>query len=230
MLSKFDEYKILIFIGMMTVLAGMTNVIAIIYWQIPLTHHTGNLSQISIQLFENPSHFLKLLRIVCVYCLGSYICGFFQVSTSSKDKSHGYLLILSALMLIGLTLLNFHQYLYYLMSLIAGIQNAINIPFNGIRIRMTHMTGYLSDLGQLVAHWKNGSQSEKDKILLISLSLICFVCGGILGYKITHLKDIALYLLSSFYLSTGYYYLKYIANHDILSPSATSGTPTTLSE
>lgn len=200
------------FIFLMTLLAGATNVYAIELMNIPVTHHTGNLSQISINFFKNQALFQQLILIVLAYSLGAFISGLFYREDGKPDIYHAYLLVIAALMMAMFKLLNLKAIIIYLVSMVAGLQNTISIPYMGMKVRITHMTGYLADLGQNIAAWSKGSNQARDKTIFLLLSILTFVLGGFLGYAISRFADFALYILAGLYLLTALYLLKIIAS------------------
>lgn len=202
-MNKIRQQSIPLFILWMTTLAGMTNVCAIKILHTPLTHHTGNLSQLSITFFENPQHFLELILVILAYCVGAFMSGRLSMHAHQPTQQQGYLLISCAILLI---LLQWSQQIsvsLYLISLLAGIQNTIMMPYKDMKIRITHMTGYLADLGQYMAHWSKGSHIARDKAIFLFVSILSFVMGGWMGYGLVTYTRTSLYILALLYIVAG---------------------------
>ena len=200
------------FFFLMTLLAGATNVYAVEILNMPVTHHTGNLSHISINFFRDYGLFQQLILTVISYSIGAFISGRHYQKDGKPGRKHAYLLILSALFLLSFKLLGLKSVMTYLISMVAGIQNTISVTYKGMKIRITHMTGYLADLGQHVASWSKGSKEGKEKAILIFISILTFVLGGFIGYGISRFDQIALYILSALYLLTGLFLIRILEN------------------
>ena len=84
-------------------------------------------------------------------------------------------------------------------AFVMGLQNGMVVSFKGIVVRMTHMSGNITDLGVFIGYKLRKNNNEKLITGLIPfVAIISFVIGGILGillYKSIH--NIVFFITSS---------------------------------
>ena len=107
-------------------------------------------------------------------------------------------LMLEAVLLLGFGLLGWWAYpsaalvssAVPLLCFIMGLQNATVTKISGARMRTTHVTGIVTDIGielGKLAYWnrsKNAAdivRADRDKLTLLSLLLASFFAGGVTG-------------------------------------------------
>ncbi|MGL5336251.1 MAG: YoaK family protein, partial [Enterovibrio sp.] len=89
-----------------------------------------------------------------------------------------------------------------------GLQNAMVTTYSGAIIRTTHLTGIISDLGASVGHWLAGKEHSKKKILIQSMLVSGFFCGGMVGTVLyTAFKYTALLFPAGIIFITGAAYI-----------------------
>ena len=147
------------FILLLTFTAGYANILSIYTVGIPSTHMTGGLTNISYSLFE--MDFKKagiLFSFLILFLSGGVISGYiFSNREFGKGKSYGVLLIIAGLLLaISETVITNRYIVTGIVVILSGTQNGLNITYNEVTIRTTHMTGYLSDIGRLIGLNKEG--------------------------------------------------------------------------
>ncbi|GAN94917.1 hypothetical protein Geu3261_0001_012 [Komagataeibacter europaeus NBRC 3261] len=71
----------------------------------------------------------------------------------------------------------------YGLGFLMGLQNATVTHISGARVRTTHMTGMLTDLGMELGQWllDPGAARVRERLRLHGAIIACFVLGGIMG-------------------------------------------------
>ncbi|WP_193731740.1 YoaK family protein [Komagataeibacter sp. FXV3] len=69
------------------------------------------------------------------------------------------------------------------LGFLMGLQNATVTHISGARVRTTHMTGMLTDLGMELGQWllDPGASRVRERLRLHGAIIACFVLGGIVG-------------------------------------------------
>lgn len=146
---------------------------------------TGNLV-FSGTLFASHEWLLFFEMLLLIFCfLGGAILSGFMIKTELYHKDYRYelnLLVQLVLVVIAMFLMLHHiSYFAYFLALAMGMQNAMTTHYGTALIRTTHMTGTMTDLGILLAHWIKGSTVQVWKISLYALLIISFLGGAMLG-------------------------------------------------
>ena len=182
------------------------------------THMTGSLTNISYSLFE--LDFQKagiLFAFILLFLLGGIISGYiFSNRQFGQGRAYGILLILVAVILIFAELFIENRYIVTsIVVIVSGTQNGLNITYNEITIRTTHMTGYLSDIGRLVGLRLNGKSIEVSKLIYLILAVVVYFLGGVTAIFLS-LPEYghSFYEISLLYIVAGIVYLKFIYNKE----------------
>jgi len=217
-LNKKFFNRVIFWILLLTFTSGYANVLSIFRLGTPTTHMTGNLSNISFSIFE--LDFKKaaiLFTIVLLFLLGGIISGYiFNNRSFGKGKSYGVFLIVIGILLGMAEYIIGEKYIITaIIALTSGTQNGLNIAYNEITIRTTHMTGYLSDIGRLIGIKLNGRKIETSKLLYLISAVVIYFLGGAAAVFIS-LPDHGhnFYEISFLYIIAGFLYLKLIYNKD----------------
>ncbi len=207
------------FILLLTFTAGYANILSIYTVGIPSTHMTGGLTNISYSLFE--MDFKKagiLFSFLILFLSGGVISGYiFSNREFGKGKSYGVLLIIAGLLLaISETVITNRYIVTGIVVILSGTQNGLNITYNEVTIRTTHMTGYLSDIGRLIGLKINRKNIETSKLVYLLLAVILYFLGGVIAIFLSlpeHGHNF--YEISLLYIVAGIFYLKFIYNKDV---------------
>ena len=176
--------RTIIWILLLTFTAGYANILSIYTIGLPVTHTTGSLTNISYAIFElNFQKAIMLTIFITLFLLGGVISGYvFSSKEFGKGKSYGIIL-----MIMGIAIAIIEYFIgnrYVMVSLIAitsGVQNGLNITYNEVTIRTTHMTGYISDIGRLVGLKLHGRKIENDKLFYLIFAVFMYFFGGIVA-------------------------------------------------
>lgn len=215
MMKKYFN-RTIIWILLLTFTAGYANILSIYTIGLPVTHVTGSLTNISHAIFElNFNKAIMLTTFVTLFLIGGVISGFiFSSKEFAKGKSYGIILLVMGIAIA--TIEYFIRNRYVMVSLIAitsGVQNGLNITYNEVTIRTTHMTGYLSDIGRLLGLRLHGRKIENDKLLYLIFAVLMYFLGGVVAIIVSlpeHGHNF--YEISILYIVAGLFYLNTIYN------------------
>lgn len=169
-------------------LAAAVNADFMIRIGVSVSHLTGDLSRITSESIRMGGHWNRDASLLCVS-----IAGFVSGATISGLVIHhprlelrrpygrcliavGCLLILAALV-AGRSAIAACS----LAALACGLQNALATRYRGIVLRTTHITGLLTDLGQLLGMRLGGHRVEIWKITTPLMIAVAFGSGAALG-------------------------------------------------
>ncbi len=182
---KLRKIFLISWIGELTFLAGATNVSGILLFGKAISHYTGNVSNAAIALSNgNLKLFGSFLSIILLFFLGSTISGFLFHEQNSNNVKRFYFILP---MLFGIILLiifyigRSNVYIFSIYAFYMGIQNAFCLKIKGIPIRITHITGSLTDAAVSLGAVLHGRKEDAWKVVLYLLVIICFFAGGVIS-------------------------------------------------
>lgn len=199
--------------GILAALAGYVNAIMLSYAGIPVSHMSGPVTLLGIDLGHGDLRRLTtLLTIMLSFMLGAMISGLLISSTVLRPgRSYGMALLIESVLLgmAGVYASHDHIMVSLMLAAIAcGLQNALASSYRGLTIRTTHVTGIVTDIGVLLAHLLRRKNIKLWKLLLLVTILVGFICGGLAGVlSFMHWGPRALYPPAwvCLLIATGYY-------------------------
>ena len=164
---------------------GFVNVIAMYEpFHQGVSHLTGTLSRIGIDLAQ-PSGFLwEGLGLVFSYLAGSALSGAILDSTNFQlGRRYGVMLMMEAVILAIAGALIENQQLsgLFFAAAACGLQNGMTTHYSGAAVRTTHMTGMVTDLGIFFGKWISRKPLDPWRLALYLVALTGFVLGGLAG-------------------------------------------------
>ena len=175
---------LLVWMCILTCLAGAVNAISIFgYNGATVSHLTGLLSKVAINITKGSFEGVwGVLRLILLFFLGAVISGF--VTGERRFylyKSYGFI-ILTIGVLIFIPYFLSIRYGVLVFAFTMGLQNGMVVSFDGVVVRMTHMSGNITDLGVFIGYKLRGNKKEHYVTGLIPLlAIFSFLTGGILG-------------------------------------------------
>lgn len=166
--------------------AGYVNTIMLDVYHVAVSHMSGAISKLGIDLGQaNFGEFKMLLAIILAFYFGSMLSGIIIGTQYLKPgKRYGLVMVVEGLFLFQVSQLIALQSRFSvpLAALACGMQNAMASSYFGLNIRTTHMTGILTDLGFLTGSLLRPHHDKKPKFwkfILLTLILLGFFLGGV---------------------------------------------------
>ena len=202
-----DKKTLLLWMCILTALAGVINAISIFgYNGTTVSHLTGLVSKVAINLAKGDmTGCWGVLRVILAFFVGAIISGFITGQRAFYlNKRYGFIILSIGLLVIIPYFLS-ANYSILLFAFIMGLQNGMVVSFKGVVVRMTHMSGNITDLGVFIGYKLRGNKDEKIVTGLIPLAAIgSFTLGGIVGMGLYGLlKNYAFFVFSIIYIMLG---------------------------
>ena len=174
-----------LFVGgtLLACLAGYINVTLLDFFHVPVSHMSGAVSRLSIDLGTSNLEDLSLVStIVGAFLSGSVLSGLIiGKRTFRPGRRYGLVMMLEGLLLgaAAWMLSTGNRFGLPLASLACGLQNAMASSYYGLVLRTTHVTGMVTDIGLHIGQWIRHRRGEPQKILLLASLLCGFFAGGL---------------------------------------------------
>lgn len=171
--------------GLLAFGAAFANMSLLLRTGTSVSHLTGDISRLSLDLARMSPEFLgDLARVGCAaafFWFGALVSGF-CIHHPSLDFTRPYGRTVSGIgiaFLLGSFLVSRNSVAAISLSALGcGLQNALATRYRGIVLRTTHLTGLITDLGtNLGMRWK-GLEIPAWKIAVPAILIGCFVAGG----------------------------------------------------
>ena len=205
-----DKKILLLWMCILTCLAGAINAISIFgYSGTPgttVSHVTGLISNMAIHIANGSLDGLwDFLRVILLFFAGSIVSGIVTAERAFYlHKRYGFIIIAIGLLIIIPFFLP-ADYSILVLAFAMGLQNGMVVSFKGVVVRMTHMTGNITDLGVFLGYKIRGNKKELPITGIIPfVALVSFVLGGIGGILLYNLMHNYIFFLNSgIYLLVG---------------------------
>ncbi|KAJ3340434.1 hypothetical protein HDU93_007041 [Gonapodya sp. JEL0774] len=212
---KEADLKVLMLAGpVLSMTAGYINVTGM--YSVTVAHHSGNITKIADAIFIlDFGNTVLLTGIVCAFFLGAMASGYLTGDNKFKiGRSYGATLLLeSFFLLLSWGLLGALKNSGTLCASFAmGVQNAMATQYSGAVLRTTHVTGTLTDIGNILGQAIRGEKNNMWKLKILIPLLFGYFLGGIIGRAFyLFLNENALLIptgvtgtVAVYYLSSGY--------------------------
>lgn len=191
----------------LTFLSGGLNTVAVLFFSIPITHHTGNCTQIAMSVScMNWALVFKTFISLSGFFTGAFISGllFYQREFALK-KRYGLVLVVCSAFITMSSIPFLHINLRcFLLAFVSGLQNGMFIYYDDVLVRTTHLTGYLTDSAVALGTALRGNKKKLKLSGFYLISIFSFIIGGIVFSNIRQYK--VFYILACMYLCSGLYY------------------------
>lgn len=166
-------------------LGGYVNAVALGFFKTPVSHMTGAISHLGVDLAEARGwDSLSSLAIVFGFLIGAVVAG---IAIGSRrlmpGRRYGAALACEG-GLLGLAtwlILEEHRLGLPLVAMACGLQNAMTSSYCGLLIRTTHITGTMTDIGVMIGHWIGHREIARWKLGFLTALAVAFGIGGWLG-------------------------------------------------
>lgn len=171
--------------GTLALIAGYVNVVMLGFFDTPVSHMSGAVSRLGIDLATAQlADLWVMMGIVAGFLSGALLSGLWLgAATLQMGRRYGALLLLQGIMLAlacWLALAGM-QWAVPLAAMACGLQNAMASAYRGLVLRTTHVTGIVTDIGVLIGlRWRH-KQIQPWKLTLLMTILGSFFLGGLAG-------------------------------------------------
>ena len=205
-----DKKLLLLWMCILTALAGGLNAISIIgYDAMTISHITGLLSKMAVFTAVWSWEFLwASFRALLAFFVGAILSGFITGERAFYlKKRYGFIIITIGVLIILPYFLPI-KYSILVFAFLMGLQNGMVVSFKGVVVRMTHMSGNLTDLGVFLGYKLRGNKNEKIITGLIPMAaLISFFIGGVIGVACYQaIKNAIFFIFAGVYILLGIFY------------------------
>ncbi|EHL97925.1 hypothetical protein HMPREF9946_03847 [Acetobacteraceae bacterium AT-5844] len=161
---------------------------------------TGNVSALADHVaLADFSTGLLFLAIVCTFILGAAISALLINAGRRRGLAgiYAYSILAEAVLLAGLAMVDLWltgggrgPLLVFGLAFLMGLQNAVVTRLSNARVRTTHVTGMVTDIGIELGNlldnaWhrrrRDVEEFNREKLRLHAETVLCFLAGGILG-------------------------------------------------
>jgi len=175
----------LFFVGgfVLTLLAGAINVTMLSHYAVPVSHMSGAISRLGMDL--GTQHYADLMIIALIvggFALGCVLTGAL-IGTNALASRRRYALVLTCeavVLALAAVLQGGTEHSSVILGAVAcGIQNAMASSYYGLVVRTTHVTGIITDLGFMLGASLIGRRFSWWKVLLLAMLVTGYLAGGI---------------------------------------------------
>lgn len=174
-------FKIKIMLLMLA--SGLSNAYCVMNFKTPITHHTGNATAIALSV-DDKEKMVFLIFIFALFFAGS-LAGSYLTYEDNFKRGFIVMAILATLSYFA------GDMAVYVLTFIFGFQNSLLIKYDGVIVRSTHITGYLTDSASIIGRYlntKDGSRLHISRFFLMSIGF--FILGGILYFYVKNLSQL----------------------------------------
>lgn len=193
----------------LTFSAGAVNSVCLFRFAAPVSHHSGNITQMAIVLTAGLfTDFLKIFLIIFFFFTGAFTSGFIFHRRSFELKKHfGILLAFPSLIFLMFHIFSFTPLIILCASsAVLGLQNGMFIFYEGILIRTTHLTGYITDAAFFLGTIIRGNKKKIKEVLFYTVNIAAFLLGAASAAFVSAGYSF-LYLSGLYFFSVIYYFV-----------------------
>ena len=210
-MSKRHKLILTILIHLLTFIAGFLNGVFFIIAGTAVSHHTGTITRVALTLSQGAvAEAAAFLLLILSFYIGACISGMlFHKSDCTFSKRYGILLLVFSTVFFAIAVLRPPlQIVLIITCVILGIQNGMFIPYDGILIRTSHFSGYLTDAGLAMGKVMRGKRQELRRGVHYLSGIVCFAAGAAAS---AFMPSIAFfYIIAVFYFFTAVFYFTFI--------------------
>lgn len=172
--------RVWVFAGgaLLAAIAGYVNVVMLGFFAVPVSHMTGAVSRLSIDLAVQDLVDLTLIAgIVAGFMLGALVSGMVVGATTLRaGRRYGAVLMVQGVMLALATWMALENIALAVpvAAFVCGLQNAMASSYRGLVLRTTHVTGVVTDIGVLIGQRLRQKQIRIWKLWLLLTLLLAF--------------------------------------------------------
>ena len=211
MVNKRDNLILTILIHLLTFIAGFLNGVFFITVGTAVSHHTGTLTRVALalstgDLAEVAACFVLVLSFYSGACISGML---FYRSDCTFSKRYGILLLIFSILFFALAVIKLPiRIALPITCAVLGIQNGMFIPYNGILIRTSHFTGYVTDAGLALGKVLRGKRQEWRRGVHYLSGIAWFAVGAAAASLMP--PALFFYSIALFYFATAIFYFAFL--------------------
>ncbi|KAJ3270450.1 hypothetical protein HDV01_007810 [Terramyces sp. JEL0728] len=164
--------------------AGYINVVSMA--GVTVSHVTGLVSRVAISTFaEDFETFVLVTSVLVSFMFGCFIAGFIVGDHKfTLGAPYGVCLAIESGALFASYLFLSQEYILgeWCAAFACGLQNAMVTSFSGMAVRTTHMTGLVTDIGNILGQsCRSDSKAELWRLKIHVPIFVGFLVGGFFG-------------------------------------------------
>ncbi|WP_319370627.1 YoaK family protein [uncultured Ilyobacter sp.] len=207
---KKQEVGLLFLSTFLASLSGFINALGILLYSMPVSHFTGSTTNSSIAFVHGEFHvFWKVFSTIISFLLGCVTSGYVLGEKEfNPGKRYGVMLLFIGIVLFfSFYFINVESIFLQILSFLCGIQNGLFITYKGMTVRMTHITGSLTDMGVYIGNYLRKKHTEVWKIKFFLFLFLGFFIGGIIGsFSYFNFERNSFFIASLGYILSGILY------------------------
>jgi uncharacterized membrane protein YoaK (UPF0700 family) len=195
--------------------AGSANAISLRYFHVPISHMTGAVTRLSMDIASMDFlEFLNLSYIVFGFLSGAVFSGATIGARNYKPTiQYSIIMTVESCLLFSSFFLFKSQtnFALFLTASACGMQNAMASSYLGLIVRTTHLTGIVTDLGVLIGQALKHKEVKFWKFGFLASILTGFFTGGLAGFAaFDRVGYVSIFIPSSMCLfgAVGFYFLR----------------------
>ena len=216
--------RIFLWVFLLMFASGFLNASTLVLYARASSHHTGNLTQLAIQLSNgNTIEVMSLLGIILAFFLGGLVSGLiFFGYHMGYSRRFGTKLILDGLILFALHFITQDARVRTMViAFILGSQNAFLTKYKGLTTRVSHVAGYLTDIAVFLARRIRGSRQDGPLFKFCAFQTLCFFLGALLGVLLIRINSgLHLFVPGAIFIFLGLFYLFLIRGKNVAKNKA----------
>ena len=165
--------------------AGYINSVVLGFFHTPVSHMTGAVSHLGLDLAAGQfGDSQASLMIIGGYLAGALLAGLMVGARKLvPSRRYGFALFMEGLLLaVAAALFSVrHRLGLPVVALACGLQNAMSSSYCGLAIRTTHVTGLVTDVGEMLGHWVRHREVDWFKLRFLVALFLAFGVGGFIG-------------------------------------------------
>ncbi len=210
-MNKSNNLILTILIHLLTFIAGFLNGVFFITAGTAVSHHTGTITRIALALStgavaEVAACFVLILSFYSGACISGML---FYRSDCTFSKRYGFLLLIFSMLFFALAVIKLPVRIALpITCAVLGIQNGMFIPYDGILIRTTHFTGYVTDAGLALGKVLRGKRQEWRRGVHYLSGIAWFAAGAAASALMP--SAMSLYSIALLYFVTAIFYFAFL--------------------
>jgi uncharacterized membrane protein YoaK (UPF0700 family) len=183
-IMKKQEIGLLFLSTLLASLSGFINALGILLYSIPVSHFTGSTTNSSIAFVHGEFQvFWRVFSTIIFFLLGCITSGYILGEKEfNPGKRYGVMLFfIGIVLLLSFYFINIEKIFLQMLSFLCGMQNGLFITYKGMTVRMTHITGSLTDMGVYIGNYLRKKHTDVWKIKFLFFLFLGFFIGGIIG-------------------------------------------------